>query len=227
MTLNAYYDEADMLRRVQAGEHRAAIGGLWDDMGRRQLEFLIGAGLRPQHRLLDVGCGSLRLGAAAIPYLDPERYFGTDLSQALMDAGWSRELDDAGRLRAPRSHLHQTEDFDFDFLPEPVDVAIAQSVFTHLPLNHLRRCLARLAPRMREGGTFFVTYFELPSETDRFSPLTHTGPSGETVVTHDHKDPFHYSVEDLAWAARGTPWRLRRIGDWGHPRGQFMAAFER
>jgi hypothetical protein len=37
------------------GEHRGAVGGLWDELGRWQFELLLRAGLKPSHRLLDVG----------------------------------------------------------------------------------------------------------------------------------------------------------------------------
>jgi cyclopropane fatty-acyl-phospholipid synthase-like methyltransferase len=42
------------------------IGGLGELMGDHQLQFLVDQGLKPEHRLLDIGCGSLRLGVKAI-----------------------------------------------------------------------------------------------------------------------------------------------------------------
>lgn len=219
-----YYDVEAITRGAQAGEHRHLIGGLWEEMGAHQLDFLISRGLRPEHRLLDIGCGSLRLGVRAIAWLEPGGYFGTDLSQALIDAGYAAELDDALRARAPRSHFAVNDDFDFGFLPQPVDFAIAQSVFTHLPLNHLRRCLARLKGAMRPRGQALFTYFECPPEADLYQPLTHA-PAG--VVTRDDRDPYHYRLTDLEWAAAQTGWGFEPIGDWGHPRGQRIAAFRR
>ncbi|MBX3478327.1 MAG: class I SAM-dependent methyltransferase [Brevundimonas sp.] len=219
---SSYYDLETVAQGVAAGEHRRIIGGLWDEMGAHQLDFLISRGLKPEHRLLDIGCGSLRLGVRAIAWLAPGRYFGSDLSQALIDAGYAAELDDALRAKAPRDHFAVNDDFDFGFLPEPVDFAIAQSVFTHLPLNHMRRCLARLKGRMKPGGQALFTYFECPPEADLFQPFTHP-PAG--VVSHDDRDPYHYRLTDLEWAARETGWDFESIGDWGHLRGQRIAAF--
>lgn len=219
-----YYDLEAVGRGAAAGEHRHLIGGLWDEMGAHQLDFLISRGMTPEHRLLDIGCGSLRLGVRAIPWLQPARYFGTDLSEALIDAGYAAELDDDMRARAPRSHFSVNDDFDFGFLPAPVDFAIAQSVFTHLPLNHLRRCLAKLKGAMTPGGQALFTYFECPADADLYAPLTHA-PAG--VVTRDDRDPYHYRVADLEWAAAQTGWRFEPIGDWSHPRGQHIAAFHR
>ena len=33
------------------------------------MALLLAEGLRPEHHLLDIGCGSLRLGCKAVPYL--------------------------------------------------------------------------------------------------------------------------------------------------------------
>jgi hypothetical protein len=57
-----YYDQRGLAERVSNGEHRAVVGGMWDELGALQLDFLRARGLRPDSRLLDIGCGSLRLG---------------------------------------------------------------------------------------------------------------------------------------------------------------------
>lgn len=224
--LNSYYDRKRMAEAVERGDHRKVVGGLWDEMGQLQLDFLRRQGMGPEAVLLDVGCGTLRLGRLAVDYLKPGCYWGTDLSTVLLDAGYARELDDAGRARLPRQQLLTTEDFDFSGVRVAPGFAMAQSLFTHLPLNHLRRCLINLAPVMAPGGRFCVTYFECPDGHGLTEPLRHGGSSGGIVST-DHKDPFHYRPSDLEWAAREAPWRFERIGDWGHPRAQFMAVYVR
>lgn len=222
---HSYYDDlAEIEATVRRGGHREAIGGLWEDLGPRQLRFLIEQGLKPDQRLIDIGCGSLRLGAPAIAWLEPGLYFGTDISAALIEAGREHELDDTLRAKAPTGNFSVNSDFDFGFLPCPVDMAIAQSVFTHLPLNHLRRCLARLAPHMNPGGRLFTTYFVCPEGEDLYAPRAQP-PAG--VVTHDYRDPYHYRVSDMAWAVGDSPWVFQNIGDWDHPRGQRMATFIR
>lgn len=223
MAHSDYYDVDHLRRTIADGRHREIIGGLWDEIGDHQIAFLIEKGMAPTDRLLDVGCGSLRLGARAIAYLDPGRYYGSDLSEDLIQAGLDNELDDAGRAKAPRSNFGVNDDFDFSFLgATPMDVAIAQSVFTHLPLNHLRRCLAKLAPHVRSGGRFFVTYFECLPGQDLHGPIAQ---SPGAIVTHEYRDPYHYRLADLAFAIDEAPWMMEAIGDWGHPRGQRIVCF--
>lgn len=222
--LSSYYDKPVVDDGVAAGLHRQMIGGLWDEMGQLQFDYLIARGMTPASVLLDVGCGSFRLGVKAAPYLNAGHYFGVDLSESLIEAGYAHEFDDALRARVPRSNLVTTDNFDFESLPGQIDFAIAQSVFTHLPLNHLRRCLAMLAPKMRVGGEFLVTYFECDPGADLFAPITHR-PAG--VVSHDYCDPYHYRLTDLAWARDEADWTFEPIGDWGHARGQMVCAYRR
>jgi len=224
MASNVYEDPTIVAAEIAGGRHRELIGGLWDEMGPHQLAFLKSQGLEPGHRLLDIGCGALRLGTHAVAYLNAARYFGSDISESLMRAGYDFELDAQGRVKTPWSHFRASADFEFPSPGGLFDYAIAQSVFTHLPLNHLRRCLAQLAPRIAPGGRFFVTYFECGEDQDLSSTLVQPG---GVVQTRDTMDPFHYRLDDLIWAIDRAPWTFEPIGDWGHPRGQMIAAYRR
>ncbi|MEQ1940768.1 class I SAM-dependent methyltransferase [Mesorhizobium sp. CN5-321] len=214
-----YYNNEAIQRIVQEGEHRKIIGGEWEEYGRNQLDFLKRHSLRPESRLLDIGCGSLRLGVPAVRYLAAGNYWGTDLSRPLLDAGYEKEIVPEGLAdKLPRDHLVIDDDFTFPGLPTEFDFCIAQSVFTHLPLNHMRLCLAKLADHLTKPTTFFFTIFAAPNNT-----LHHPVEQCPGIVSHPHKDPYHYSISDLHHAAAGLPWRLDFIGEWGHPRNQKMA----
>lgn len=215
-----YYDKETIKAAIDRGAHRDVIGGMWDEIGSLQMEFLKANGLQPHHKLLDIGCGSLRLGVRAAEFLAPGNYWGTDLSSALLDAGYDREILPAGlSAKLPRTQLVTDEDFRFAGVPAHIDFAVAQSVFTHLTFNHLRLCLANLARHVTSPCTFFFTVFTPPDGLP--VAQSHAQPIG-AVVTHPHRDPYHYSVGDMHHAAVGTPWSIEFIGDWGHPRNQMM-----
>ena len=82
--LAAYTESTDLKAQI---DPQMAIGGLWDEMGRHQFDFLRDQGLDPHHCLLDIGCGSLRGGQYFIDHLEPGYYCGFDLSGEVIDAG--------------------------------------------------------------------------------------------------------------------------------------------
>jgi len=63
------------------------IGGMWEEVGELQFNFLLKTGLKPHHQLLDLGCGSLRGGIHFIKYLQKNNYWGTDIRKDLLLAG--------------------------------------------------------------------------------------------------------------------------------------------
>ncbi|MEP9362134.1 class I SAM-dependent methyltransferase [Nocardioides sp. CN2-186] len=205
--------------RIADGGHRRFVGGFWDEMGQLQLDFLREQGLQPEHRFLDVGCGTLRAGRKLVDYLDPGHYYGTDINHELLETGYRVELTDEQRARLPEANLRSTDRFDNDFGVQ-FDMAIAQSVFTHIPLNHMRLCLYRVAKVMRPGGRFYVTFFE----RGRDFPLDNVPKSGRMW---SERNAFWYYRSDMTWVAKRSPWEVRYIGKWGHPRNQRMVEYTR
>jgi SAM-dependent methyltransferase len=205
-----------LYRFVDPNWHRGAVGGLWDELGKLQLDFLVSQGLRPEHYLLDVGCGSLRGGVHFIRYLETGRYYGIDRNGERLEAGRTVELPRYG-LTEKRPVLERIDDFAVERLGRAFDYAVAQSVFTHIPAEAIELCLRRVAGALVPGGRFYATYNERtvdgPDRLDR------------SELPYD-KDPiFRYDFAALAGLAEGTGLEPERIGDWGHPRGQQMAVF--
>src|ERR1700756_713587 len=67
--------------------HRAYIGGRWEEYGQLEFDFMVSRGLKPEHVLLDIACGSLRAGVHFIPYLDAGNYLGIEKEDALIKQG--------------------------------------------------------------------------------------------------------------------------------------------
>jgi len=206
-------------------DHRGAVGGMWEQIGRLQFEFLLQHGLRPNMKLLDIGCGSFRGGIHFVNFLDSGNYYGVDANEKLIEDGYNIEICGArlqGRL--PRSNLLVSRRFEFSLFNQIFDIAIAQSVFTHIPLNDIRLCLAELAKSIRPGGKFFASILECPNDYSYTAPLKHQ-PGG--VISFPADDPFHYRLEEFEWAESHLPWAFSYIGDWAHPRDAQMICFTR
>ncbi len=138
--------------------HRQYVGGDWDALGRLQFEFMLKMGLKPQHVLLDVGCGALRAGVKFIDYLDEEKYLGLDREKRLIQIGIKQELGrDLMRRKSPEFVV--SDNFEFEKFSKQPDFAIAQSLFTHLAEADIRLCLQKLRRFMNPGGRFYATWF--------------------------------------------------------------------
>jgi SAM-dependent methyltransferase len=206
---------------IAGGVHREAVGGMWDDLGRWQLDLLIGKGLQPAHRLLDVGCGALRGGIHFIGYLNPGNYYGIDINASLIKAGRDVELPRAG-LTDRNPHLEVSEFFEFTKFGTTFPFALALSVFTHLPANAIETCLVRLVDVLEPGARFYATYFEATGR-HALAPIQH--PAG--IVTYSDSDPFHYHYSWFEFLAAELPLSVKNLGDCQHSRGQHLLEFVR
>ncbi|MCF7970792.1 MAG: class I SAM-dependent methyltransferase [Methylococcaceae bacterium] len=205
--------------QIKNKAHRNFVGGLWDEIGRLQFEFIKNAGLNPNHKLLDIGCGCLRGGIHFIDYLNEGNYYGLDINSSLIEAG-KIELEEAG-LTKKNPNLIVNDSFLFENFNTKFDFMISISVFTHLPMNIIIRCLKNVKLTLNHNGVYYSTFFLAP-ESAHLEPLKHH-PGG--IVTNYDRDPFHYSNEELYYMANSAGLNIHILGDWGHPRDQKMAVF--
>ncbi|SFJ27181.1 class I SAM-dependent methyltransferase [Jannaschia pohangensis] len=200
-----FYDRA-----LAEGRHRDIVGGRWDETGRAQMALLQAEGLRPHHRLLDVGAGSLRLGCRAVPWLAPGNYWATDASRALMLRGRATEMAEPERL--PEDYLIEDTEFAFPGVPQDIDFILAFAVFTHLPTAFLAVALANARARFPGVQAFLFTVF--------FGPEGH-GPhrQDDGVVTHAARPPYHVTRAGLSRVVAEAGFDMA-IRDLRLPRGQ-------
>lgn len=197
---------------IRALGHREQIGGKWEEIGRLQFEFMLAQGLEPNDYYLDIACGALRGGVHLIPYLDRGHYLGIEKEALLVEAGLREELgEDLAAEKAPEIVISST--FEFEKLSARPDYALAQSLFSHLPLETIERCLRRLRPVMAEGGVLFATFNEVPEPVPN--------PDGAHDWGH-----FQFTQDDMRGACDRAGWEYGYIGDWGHPRNQKMLRLE-
>jgi len=204
--------------------HRRTIGYTeeWDVHGPRQLEYLREQGLRPEHYFLDVGCGPLRGGVHFIEYLEPGHYYGVDKNAGVLDTARDVELKRYG-VEHKRPTLVPMANFDFPSLGQTFDYAWAQSVFTHLPLNNIIRCVMRMEQVLKPGGKFLFTFYENADGKRNLEPIRQS----PQVVSFFDDDSFHYDYASFEWIAEGTTLEVEYLGDWGNPRNQKVAVFRK
>jgi hypothetical protein len=172
---------------------------------------LLGAGMAPDDHLLDIGCGALRLGHKAVPFLKPGHYWGTDASLALMRHGRATELPDPDAL--PEDHLIEDTTFAFPGVPDTITLAIAFGVFTHLPHTDLAVALTNLQRFPRLKACLFTVFLAPPGAAATRQP--------DGVVTHPDRPPYHVTDTTVTAMIRAAGFRPTR-NPTRLPRGQVL-----
>ena len=184
--------------------YRAFVGPTYryDLIGAQQFALLYLLGLRETHRLLDFGCGSLRLGRVAIPYLLEGRYFGIEPEPWLIEDGFARELgEDARRVKSPRFD-HNTE-YRTDVFGIRFDYIIAQSIFSHTGEAASRRALESFKASLEPGGLIVVNWM-VGEEQPQFDPDTSDWVYPECVTFRPER--IERIAAEAGLAVRACPW---------------------
>ena len=190
---------------------REYVGGLWHEMGELQFKFLIEHGLLPEHTLLDIACGSLRLGCRIIPYLNPGNYLGIDINEDLIEHGRTVELGHT-LCAIKRPEFVVSGLFEFEKFSKKPDIAIAQSLFTHLIESDIARCLENLFAHRKDNTVLYATFFEVDE------------PAANPAQSHPHQG-FRYTRGEMERIGGRAGWKMDYVGDWSHPRGQKMLRY--
>jgi cyclopropane fatty-acyl-phospholipid synthase-like methyltransferase len=149
----------------------------YDFMGASQFRLLTTLGLRSRHRVLDVGCGSLRAGRFLIMYLAKGHYYGIEPNQWLVHEAIQREI---GQSLADLKTPTFSDSIDFDAVQFDVkfDFIVAQSIFSHAGPALVERALSQFAATLVEDGLALVTFIhprQLPTAPIEAAGWTYPG----------------------------------------------------
>jgi len=136
------------------GRHgRVGAPHLWRMQRAFQIDFLQRMGLANDHRLLDLGCGTLRGGLPLIGFLAAGNYTGIDVRAEIIEEA-QRELEEAGLTqRYPRiCHVASLAECD---LRAAYDVIWAFTVLPHLEDPQLDTALAFAARHLADRGVCY------------------------------------------------------------------------
>ena len=133
------------------------------------------ARLRPNEKVLDVGCGIGRIARPLTKYLSEEGvYEGFDIVSK--GISWCREkykaypnfhfksADIFNKHYNPAGKIKSSE-FEFDYETETFDVVSATSVFTHMLPRDMENYLKEIARVLKPHGRCMITYFLLNPES--------------------------------------------------------------
>ena len=200
-------DNEDLGLGLKPGDaqYRAYVGPPedYDLIAAMTFNLLTTLGLRQHHSLLDIGCGSLRIGRLLIPYLNRGKYFGVEPNEWLVNEGIRQELGETLlQIKRPTFFLSDS--------PETIaqstiafDFALAQSIFSHCGLDLIKGWLSAISRSVAQDGVLVATF--LIGEED----------SAQTGWIYP--ECLNYRPTTLEREAKDVNLRFE-ILDWKHPR---------
>ena len=125
----------------------------WEPHQRFMFDFILKEGLKPEHYLIDLGCGPLSVGLALIPYLEKGHYFGVDIRESAIAEAY-RQVAKAGLAKMNPS-LIVSSTFGAEELGDlAVDYVLASAVIYHLLDEQADKCFIEVAKRLKDDGVF-------------------------------------------------------------------------
>lgn len=206
-----------MSDEAHASDYRSYVGPAeqYDLIGAAQFALLYALGLRGHHRLLDIGCGSLRAGRMLIPYLEPARYTGVEPNRWLVDTAIEEQLG-ADILRIKRPRFDPSADFSLGHLGR-FDFVLAQGVGTNTGPALVKLLLQAIEATLAPTGLAAVTFIH-PGSGDTEAVRV----SLEDADAPDWRYPgcYSYDPDEIAVAIANAGLVGQPIG-WFHPRHQW------
>ena len=191
--------------------YRAYVGPPqdYDLVSGMTFSLLVACGLRQNHKLLDIGCGSLRLGRLLIPYLNPRNYVGLEPNKWLVEDGIRYEV---GQSLSDVRHPTFIYDTNLDSLSADTrfDYVVAQSIFSHTGIDLLSRWVTEVSSCLAPSGVMLATI--ITSDADC---LEQGWIYPECVA---------YRLETIAEIAAKESLTMKVL-DWYHPRQTWCAFY--
>lgn len=189
--------------------HRASVGPeeYFDLLGGLQFSLLVLLGLREHHKLLDIGCGSLRGGKFFIPYLAKGNYYGIEPDADLLRAGVAQETGwELIDMKAP--HFDYNAVLDLEVFGTTFDFILAQSIFSHAPRDAIAGCMKSAKSALTPEGLFVATFMQGPQNY-----------GGDAWVFSKDGATATYTLRTMMRMAENAGLRCTQLS-WPHPSGQ-------
>ncbi|HLP47362.1 MAG TPA: hypothetical protein VK469_15530 [Candidatus Kapabacteria bacterium] len=203
--------------------YRAYVGppSEYDLIAAMTFNLLTTIGLRQHHHLLDIGCGSLRVGRLLIPYLNANCYTGIEPNEWLVKEGIHREMGDGlMHIKQPHFFFSGTP----DVLPTnlTLDFVVAQSIFSHGTEKFIERWLSGIFPYLNSHGVILATFKQDNKDFSHPDGINEADFVGDGWI---YPKCVSYRPETIKQLAVKNGYRFQ-ILDWKHPR-QTWALFAR
>ncbi|SHO42880.1 Methyltransferase type 12 (fragment) [Nitrosotalea sinensis] len=202
--------------------YRSYVGSSkkYDIMAAHQFNLLTSLGLRENHTLLDIGCGSLRGGRLFITYLLPNKYFGIEPEEWLLEEGIKKNLGQE-ILRIKKPKFSNEKEFKLRVFNQKFDYILAQSIFSHATQKQILTCLSEAKKVMTESSFFVGTFYlgdanNTKTEWEYPGPVTYTKDFMKNAATENKLECKFLKYEHLngqTWMVITNSANIQKIPD--------------
>ncbi|HCS55092.1 hypothetical protein [Rubinisphaera sp.] len=163
----------------------------FEQAGRQQFIELLAAGLLPESRVLEFGCGCMRIGYWLIQFLDPECFYGIEPAKNRVEHG--REyLFSPAMLAEKKPQFDYNAVFDSSMFQQQFDFFLARSIWTHASKRQIEATLDSFVRDASESAVFLASYFPPESPADDYM-------GDQWVGTSHESDELGIVRHSLAW----------------------------
>jgi SAM-dependent methyltransferase len=205
-------DQEDLGLGLKPGDlqYRAYVGPPkdYDLVAAMTFNLLTTLGLRQHHSLLDIGCGSLRIGRLLIPYLNRGKYFGVEPNEWLVEEGIKRELGETlVQIKRPTFFFSDSPD-TIAQAKLAVDFALAQSIFSHCGLDLIKGWLSAISRSLAQDGALIATFLIGEKDSPRTGWIYPECVNYRPTTLERSADDVNLRFEILDWKHPRQTWAL-------------------
>lgn len=129
-------------------------------VGRDTIITLLQNGLRPDHNVLDFGCGALHLGYWLVRLVDRDRYYAIEPNVSMLEAGKKYSLG-TELIHDKQPQFSTNNECDFSVFGVKFDFVVARSIFTHAAPGLLRNSLRSFQANSNHNAVMLASYWPL------------------------------------------------------------------
>ena len=153
----------------------------------RQFIALLDQGLNPESKVLEIGCGCLRVAYWLIRFLDADCYHGIEPASRRVQYG-QLYLFTPGELDFKQPRFDFNADFDMSVFQTRFDFVLTGSIWTHCAKRHIEVMLDGFVKYSNPSAIFLTSYLPADSPESDYMGDVWVGTSHESdtpgVIRH-------------------------------------------
>jgi len=159
----------------------------FEQAGRGRLIALLAEGLNPESKVLDIGCGCLRVACWLVRFLDPGCYYGIEPARERVEYGL-QYLFTPEEMAVKRPRFDFNADFDSSIFATRFDFFLATSIWSHACKRQIEATLDSFVRDSTPSGIFLTSYLPARSADEDYNGDRWVGTSHESktpgVIRH-------------------------------------------